>query len=99
MIIEGFEERRRIREVKYERRLLWDLFVENMRVRIREFFGAGSFNGIRVSEVLEEGCFDVAIESYLLGGHYSRFGYYGESEDMVKARCYQEETHLIDIFI
>ncbi len=96
VIIEGFEKRRREQQIKYERRLLRDLSVENMRSRIREFFGPSSFNGIRVSEVLEEGCFDVAIESYLLGGHFSRFGYYGESEDMVRARCQQEETHLID---
>ena len=97
MIIEGFEERRREQQVEYERRLLQDLSVENLRLSIRDFFGFGSFNGIRVSEVLEEGCFDVAIESYLLGGHYSRFGYYGESEDMVRARCQKEETRLIDI--
>lgn len=45
---------------------------------------------------VEEACYDVALEAYLLGAKFSKFGYYGEDIDEVKKRCYKEEKHLID---
>ncbi len=45
---------------------------------------------------IEEACYDVAIEAYLLGAKFSRFGYYGENISAVKPRCEKEERHLID---
>ena len=31
---------------------------------------------------IEEACYDVAIEAYLLGANMSRFGFYGEEAKM-----------------
>ena len=45
---------------------------------------------------IEEACYDVALEAYLLGAKFSKFGYYGEDLDEVRKRCYREEKHLID---
>ncbi|MFD0051612.1 YbaK family protein [Actinomycetes bacterium NPDC127524] len=95
-VITTLKERQREKQVKYERRLLRDLSIENMKKRVVEHFGSDKSIGIYFSDVLEEGCFDIAIEAFLLGARFSKFGYYGESEEMARSRCAQEEKHLID---
>ncbi|UTW70800.1 DUF2521 family protein [Anaerobacillus sp. HL2] len=35
----------------------------------------------------EDACVDFAIDAYLLGAEFSRFGYYGENELSVRRRC------------
>jgi Protein of unknown function (DUF2521) len=95
-VVIGFEERQRERQVSFERKLLRGLAIAELRKGIWVFFDSGVVNGIRYSEFLEESCFDVAVEAYLLGGSYSKFGRYGESEDVARSRCRQEEIQLID---
>ena len=46
--------------------------------------------------MVEDGCIDFAIEAYLLGAKYSRFGYLGESMESANKRCQVEEKQLID---
>lgn len=89
-IIINLQERQREKQIKYERKMLRELSLENMKGRFQQYFGEGYI------DIVEEGCIDVAIEAYLLGANYSKFGYYGESQDDVKARCLDEEKHLID---
>jgi len=49
---------------------------------------------------VENACVDLAIDAYLLGAEFSRFGYYGESEVSVRRRCKDEfenqVNHLYD---
>ena len=89
-VIETLQERQREKQIKYERRMLRELSIDNMKGRFKQYFGEDHL------EIVEDGCIDVAIEAYLLGANYSKFGYYGESQDNVRTRCYQEEKHLID---
>ncbi|MED3707798.1 DUF2521 family protein [Peribacillus frigoritolerans] len=89
-VILGLQEMQRERQLKFERRLLRELSIEDMKGRIQRYFGQD------LMDVLEEGYFDVAIEAYLLGANYSKFGYYGESEDDVRSRCWKEEKFLVD---
>lgn len=96
-VIMGFEVRQREGRIKYERMLLRELAIENLKKQIHKFFGSSHSSGIYLSEVLEEGCFDTAIEAFLLGGHYSKFGYYGETEEMARIRCQREEKQLTDM--
>ena len=88
--IVNLQERRREKQINYERKMLRELSLENMKGRFLQYFGKDYI------DVVEDGCVDVAIEAYLLGASYSKFGYYGESEDAVRIRCFQEEKHLID---
>ena len=89
-IIWGLQERQRERQLKFERRLLREISIEDMRLRICRYFGED------LIDELEEGYYDVAIESYLCGAYYSKFSYYGESEESVRYRCRHEEKFLID---
>lgn len=65
--------------------------------RVKQYFGHTDFfrSGV-YHQGIEEACYDVAIEAYLLGAHFSRFGYYGESAEEVRNRCKKEEKHLMD---
>ena len=89
-VIWGLQEKQRERQLKFERRLLREISIEDMKRRIYRYFGEG------LLDELEEGYYDVAIESYLLGAYYSKFSYYGESEGAVRHRCRNEEKFLID---
>jgi Protein of unknown function (DUF2521) len=89
-VIVNLQERQREKQIRYERKLLHELSLEKIKVRFRQYFGED------LLDIVEDGCIDIAIEAYLLGANYSKFGYYGESEEDVRARCFAEEKHLID---
>ncbi|MFB5284613.1 MULTISPECIES: DUF2521 family protein [Peribacillus] len=89
-VIMDLQERQREKQIKYERRILRELSLEQVKTRFVQYFDKGYI------DVVEEGCLDIAIEAFLLGAHYSKFGYYGESEEEVRARCFQEKKHLVD---
>ncbi len=89
-LIVNLQERQRQKQIKYERKMLRELSLENMKGRFQQYFGEDHI------EIVEDGCIDVAIEAYLLGANYSKFGYYGESQDDARVRCFQEEKQLID---
>ncbi|MEH6941166.1 DUF2521 family protein [Bacillus sp. JJ722] len=95
-VIFTFKEKRRDKQLRYERKVLKDLTPKLLKERFNAFLSNQRSLGITFSQVLEEGCYDVAIEAYLLGANFSKFGFYGESVDNIKARCFHEEKHLID---
>lgn len=95
-VIFSMKEKQRERQINYERKVLRDLPIVSLEDRLKECLGTTKIMGVPFNEIIKEGCFDIAIESYLLGAHYSKFGYYGESEENVRKRCYAEEKHLID---
>ncbi|PLS15576.1 DUF2521 domain-containing protein [Bacillus sp. M6-12] len=95
-VITTLKEKRKEKQIKYERTVLKDISIGNMKKRVQEFFAEDRTLGVAFSQVLEEGCFDVAVEAYLLGAHFSKFGYYGEPIEAVKYRCLSQEKHLID---
>ncbi|WP_409291008.1 YbaK family protein [Peribacillus sp. SCS-37] len=95
-VITTFKEKQREKQVKYERKVLRELSIDQLKKRVRQQFGHNRLFNLSFSEVLEEGCYDVGIEAYLLGAHFSKFGYHGESVDSVRQRCEPEEKHLID---
>ncbi len=95
-VIQTFKEKRRAKEMRYQRGVLKEITPKLLKDRFAAFRERGLTDGITMSQVLEEGCYDVAIESYLLGANFSKFGYFGEPEEIVKERCKLEEKHLVD---
>lgn len=96
MIITTLKEKRKEKQLKYERRLLRELSLQSLRKKIYNDFHAYT-TAPRFERRCEEYCLELAIESYLLGAQYSKFGYYGESFSEVKQRCSCEERDLIDM--
>lgn len=95
-IITTFKEKRKNKQVKYERKVLKEITPKRLKESFQRFLDLQHVLGVTFSRVLEEGCYDVAIESFLLGANYSKFGYYGESEETVKERCFSQLHHLTD---
>lgn len=96
-VITTFKEKRREKQIKYERSVLRDLSIKMLKERVQQYFGSTRIaSSFIMNTGVEEACYDVALEAYLLGAKFSKFGYYGEDIDAVRMRCFNEEKHLID---
>jgi hypothetical protein len=96
-VITTFIEKKREKQMKYEKSMLRDISVKTLKERVQLYFGSSRLTqNLIMNSGIEEACYDVAIEAFLLGANLSRFGYYGESVKDVKLRCHQEEKHLVD---
>lgn len=96
-VITTFKDKQREKQIKYERSVLGDLSLNLLKERVKHYFGSTRISSIMImNSGIEEACYDLALEGYLLGAKFSKFGYYGESFEEVKERCFDEERHLID---
>jgi len=96
-VITTFVEKKREKQIKYEKSVLRDISVKVLQERVRQYFGSSRITqSLIMNSGIEEACFDVAIEAFLLGANLSRFGFRGEEEEKVKFRCQNEEKHLVD---
>lgn len=96
-VITTLQDKQREKQVKYERSILRDLSVQMLKERVKQYFGTARIaSSFIINTGIEEACYDVALEAYLLGAKFSKFGYYGESMEQVRNRCFFEEQHLVD---
>ncbi len=96
-VVTSFYVKKREKQIKYERSVLRELSLKTLQDKLKDFFGSTKFTSMYVLRAgIEEGCYDVAIEAYLLGARYSRFGYYGETQEQVRIRCEEETEHFIE---
>ncbi|MBD1382725.1 DUF2521 family protein [Metabacillus arenae] len=94
----SFKEKRREKQLTYERKMLREISLTEIKKTILNYFNE-FFQSRTISKAaIEEGCIDFAVEAFLLGAKFSRFGYYGESMQMVAYRCRHEEKLLTDDF-
>jgi hypothetical protein len=96
-VITTFVEKKRAKQLKYEKSVLREISVKMLKERVQQYFGSSQLTqSLIMNSGIEEACYDVAIEAFLLGANMSRFGYYGEQAQEVKLRCQQEEKHFVD---
>jgi len=96
-VITTFKDKKREKQLKYEKSVLREISLKTLKERVKQYFGSSRITAnLMTQSGIEEACYDVAIEAYLLGAHFSKFGFYGESVDSIKDRCHKEEKHLID---
>lgn len=96
-VITTLKEKQQEKKIKYERSVLKDLSLSKLKERVKQYFGSSRLvSSLIMNTGIEEACYDVALEAFLLGATYSKFGYYGEKIEDAKSRCYYEEKHLID---
>lgn len=96
-IVTTFIEKKREKQIKHERSMLRELSLNILQARVKQYFSSSVLtSNLVMNSGIEEACYDVAIEAYLLGAKFGRFGYYGESIESVRLRCENEERHLID---
>ncbi|WP_071458992.1 YbaK family protein [Bacillus massilinigeriensis] len=96
-VVTTFKEKKREKQIKYERSMLRELSLKKLQERVKGCFGSSRLvTGLVMNKGIEEACYDVAIEAFLLGARFGRFGYHGEQADSAKLRCSEEELHLVD---
>jgi hypothetical protein len=96
-VITSLKDKRREKQIKYERSVLKDLSIKMLKERVQQYFGSTRIaSSLIMNTGIEEACYDVALEAYLLGAKFSKFGYHGENLEEVRTRCFKEEKHLID---
>lgn len=96
-VITSFKEKRLAKQIKFERQLLKELSIKKLKNNVDQFFGKCELTAnLLLNAGIEEACYDVAIEAYILGGQFSRFGYYGETIEQIKLRCENEFYHFVE---
>ncbi|RHW33941.1 DUF2521 family protein [Neobacillus notoginsengisoli] len=96
-VITSFTEKRREKQIKYERSVLRELSINVLKKRVQDYFGSVRLQaGLFQNPGIQEACYDVALEAFLLGANFSKFGFVGEDLDSILSRCEAEESHLID---
>ncbi|MFY4777197.1 DUF2521 family protein [Metabacillus sp. RGM 3146] len=92
----SFRDKSREKQLNYERTMLKEISLKEIRKSIIASYGHHFRFGILNRTSIEEGCADFAVEAFLLGAAYSRFGSLGETVEAVNKRCSKEMRALLD---
>lgn len=96
-VIMNFDLKKREKQIKYERSVLKELSVKDLKEKVARYFGSSQLtSSVIMNEGMEEACYDVAIEAFLLGANFSKFSAWGEDIPTIKNRCLEEDKHLKD---
>ncbi|MGM9988987.1 MAG: DUF2521 family protein [Bacillaceae bacterium] len=95
-VITTFKERKRQKQLHYEKTLLRELSMDELHTEVNIFIKNNNKPNEEPIGILLDYCYEVVIEAYLTGAKYSRFGYLGESLQDVQIRSMQEELQLIN---
>ncbi|RSK25584.1 DUF2521 family protein [Bacillus sp. HMF5848] len=95
-VVVSLKQRQRDKQVNYERSMLQELTLDMLKAYTNEVFSDYIDNGYLLKHNIENGCVDMAIEAYLLGASFSKFGYYGETVENAKRRCLYEQKYVVD---
>lgn len=95
-VITTFKEKREAKRILFERKVLRELSIKQLKEKVQFYFSPFFRSQSIYSTAIEDGSIDIAIELYILGAQMSRFGYFGETEDQVRKRCFQDLKHYTD---
>ncbi|ALC83378.1 MULTISPECIES: DUF2521 family protein [Bacillus] len=89
----SFADKKRKKDRQYEQSMLRELSLEKIISSVDLCFRS-IFHLVEDSTYIKDGCVDFAIEAFLLGASFGKFGYYGESAQMAVVRSEKEEREL-----
>ena len=92
-VITTFAEKKRAKQLKYEKSVLRDISVKVLKERVRQYFGSSRITqSLIMNSGIEEACYDVGIEAFLLGANMSRFAFHGEEVEVVKCAAIRKRS-------
>ncbi|MFC4620278.1 DUF2521 family protein [Camelliibacillus cellulosilyticus] len=95
----SFQEKYRHKQLDFERKALSDLSIPQIEAVVNDYFDTFLEPVAPYRTTITDMCLDYAIESYLLGASYGRFGYYGEPPEMAFTRSLKRSKILThDLF-
>lgn len=95
-VITTLKEKREAKRLAFERKVLRELSIKQLKEKVNYYFSPFFRSHSIFSTAIEDGSIDIAIEVYILGAKMSKFGYFGESEEQVKDRCFDEVKYYTD---
>lgn len=93
-IVTTLSDRRRVKRWKLERKVLRKLSLEQLKKDVEETYRSIIPFYFLSYPFLIDPCMNMAIDAYLVGAEYGRFGYLGESEQEAYARCEEEVAEI-----
>jgi hypothetical protein len=94
-VITCFQERQQKKRLNFERSVLSEISLNRIKTEVDSLFEPFFQYCLLRREELLEACIDIAIESYLQGAGFSKFSYYGEPLQKIKARSDYQEKLLV----
>jgi len=95
MTVVNFVQKKREKEWKYEKSILRELSIKQLRISVKTAFRLrGPIYIIKQLRELEESTLDCAVEAYLLGANYSSNYIYDFSMDKTLMRCKTEMNQI-----
>ncbi|WP_332696696.1 YbaK family protein [Halalkalibacter lacteus] len=94
MAVTVLSEKRREKQWKFERSVLRNLSLKKLQANVEEYFKPVVPFHFLSHPFLLDPCMDMAIDAFLLGAEYGKFGYLGETTKDVKHRCDDELTEI-----
>ncbi|GAE35378.1 YbaK family protein [Halalkalibacter akibai] len=94
MNVTVLSDKRREKQWKFERKILRNLSLKELKAHVEEHFKPVVPFHFLSHPFLLDPCMDMAIDAFLVGAEYSKFGYQGESEREVKRRCDDDLTEI-----
>ncbi|ARK28554.1 YbaK family protein [Halalkalibacter krulwichiae] len=94
MNVTVLSDKRREKQWKFERSILKNLSLKELKANVEEHFRSVVPFHFLSHPFLIDPCMDMAIDAFLVGAEYSKFGYSGENETEVKRRCDDELTEI-----
>ncbi|WP_100406027.1 YbaK family protein [Bacillus solitudinis] len=101
-MVTTFSEKRREKQWNFERKVLRNVSLKQMKENVQGHFRPIIPFHFLNHPFLIDPCMDIAIDAYLLGAGYGRFGFLGETRVEVKERCEEdiiELTHMLFDFL
>ncbi|HHW38694.1 MAG TPA: DUF2521 family protein [Bacillales bacterium] len=95
-VITTLLDKREAKRIAFERKVLRELSINKLKEKVNLLFSPYFHSQSIFSTAIEDGSIDIAIELYILGAKMSRFGYFGETEGQVRARCADEIKYYTD---
>jgi len=95
-VIFTFRQKQAERKVQYEKTVLKWLSLKEVEQEIEQMFYPFFIEKSTKWPIVTELCFELALESYLLGASFSRLGYYGMPFIEVKERSIYKEALLME---
>ncbi|HHY74346.1 MAG TPA: DUF2521 family protein [Bacillus bacterium] len=95
-VITTLEDKREAKRIAFERKVLRELSIKQLKEKVTIYFSPFFRSQSIFSTAIEDGSIDIAIELFVLGANMSKFGYFGETEEMVRARCSDEIKYYTD---
>ncbi|MBM7646895.1 hypothetical protein JOD45_003129 [Scopulibacillus daqui] len=97
-VVMNFTEKYRNKQLDFERKTLQELSLIQIESMIHETFDHFMKPIAAYRQTIIDMCLDYAVESFLLGASYGRFGYYGEALETVYHRSQKRFKTLLDDF-